>query len=92
MVDWFASLLGAALLSAIWMIVTMIRIQEYLRGRGRKVNSLLLRIMIFTYVSEYRRMTVAQYGRPGILYCQFSAAGLLTLALAFAAVLAKRWG
>jgi hypothetical protein len=89
MIDWFPVLLGFMLLSAIWMVVTMIRIQEYLRARGRRVNPLLLRIMIFSYVNEYRRITVEQYGRPGILYRHMVASGLLTLGLAIAAVLMR---
>ncbi len=91
MVNWFGILLGAALLSAIWVIVTMIRFQEFLRGRGRKVNPLLLHIMIFDYVRQYRRITVQEYGRPGILYYQFVAANTLTLAFAVAAVLTLHW-
>jgi hypothetical protein len=70
------------------MVVTMIRIQEYLRAHGRKVNPLLLRIMIFSYVNEYRRITAEQYGRPGILCRHMAAGGLLTLGLAIAAVVA----
>ncbi len=88
----FAILLGATLLSAVWMVVTMIRIQEFLRRRGRQVNPLLLRIMIFRYVQEYREITVQELGRPGILYRQFSAAALLTLASAVALVAILGWG
>jgi len=84
--------LGATLLSAIWMVVTMIRIQEFLRGRGRKVNPLLLRIMIFDYVGEYRRITIQEHGQPGILYRQFVTAALLTLASAALLVVVIRGG
>ena len=83
-------LFGVTLLSAIWVVVTMIRIQEFLRGRGRSVNPLLLRIMIFDYGRQYRRITLQEYGRPGILYYQFVAANVLTLALAAAALLTLR--
>jgi len=69
-----AVVMGVTLLSAAWMLVTMIRIQEFLRGRGTKVNPLLLRIKIFEYVGEYRRITIRELGRPGILYRQFEAA------------------
>jgi hypothetical protein len=44
--------------------------------------------MIFSYVDEYRRITVEQYGRPGILYRHMAASGLLTLGLVIAAVVA----
>jgi len=69
-----AVLVGVTLLSAAWMVATMIRIQEFLRGRGRRVNPLLLRVMIFNYLSDYRRITMQELGRPGILYRQFEAA------------------
>lgn len=84
--------LVATLLSAIWMIVTMIRIQEFLRGRGRKVNPLLLRILIFDYLRQYRRITIQEHGRPGILYRQCVASVLLTLASAALLVVVFTWG
>jgi len=87
-----AVLVGVTLLSAAWMVATMIRIQEFLRGRGRRVNPLLLRVMIFNYVSDYRRITIAEHGRPGILYRQFMAAALLTLASAVLLIVAIRMG
>lgn len=84
--------LAVTLLSAAWMVATMIRIQEFLRARGRKVNPLLLRVMIFRYVAEYRRLTIAEHGRPGVLYRHLSVAGLLTLASAAVLVAAAGWG
>lgn len=56
---------AVAVLAAVWAIVTMIRIQEFLRRRGRRVNPLLLRVMISRYLAEYRRLTVQELGRPG---------------------------
>jgi len=82
--------LGIMLLSAGWCVATMIRIQEYLRRRGRKVNSLLLRIMIFRYVGEYRRITQQELGHPGILYQQFVIANLLMLTSAVILLLTVR--
>lgn len=83
----FALALTVTLLSAAWMIVTMIRIQEFLRRRGRRVNPLLLRVMIFQYMADYRRITVQESGHPGILYYHFVAANLLLAASAIAGVL-----
>jgi hypothetical protein len=81
--------LGIMLLSAVWMVVTMIRIQEYLRARGRRVNPLLLRIMIFDYIAEYRRITILTQGRPGVLYRQFIAAATLMSASAVVLAIAQ---
>ncbi len=82
--------MAVTLLAAVWMIVTMIRIVEFLRRRGRKINLLWLRVMIFQYVSEYRRITMQELGRPGTLYYQMSTSGLLMLAGAVFLFLALR--
>ena len=63
----------------------MIRIHAFLHGRGQKVSFLLLRLMIFEYVGEYRRITKAELGRPGPLYTQFVTAWLMALASAVCA-------
>lgn len=77
--------LGVMLLSAAWGVATMIRIHAFLHGRGHKVSFLLLRLMIFEYVGEYRRITKAELGRPGPLYTQFVTAWLIALVSALSA-------
>jgi len=74
--------LTITLLSAGWGVVTGIRMQEFLRRRGRKVNLLLMRWMLFSYANDYRRITKAELGRPGSLYPQFVYAWLIALASA----------
>jgi hypothetical protein len=85
--NWLALAVTVALLAALWMIVTMVRILEFLRRRGRRVNPLLLRVMIFRYLADYRRVTTEEWGHPGSLHAQFIGANLLLLASAIAAVL-----
>ncbi len=84
--------LTVLLLSAVWMIVCMARIYDYLRRRGEKVSFLWLRWRFFDYLNRYRRITTAEYGRPGTLYYQFIASAALALlcALTFVLVLLSR--
>jgi hypothetical protein len=63
--------LSITLMLGVWMIVSMVRIQEFLRARGHKVNFLLLGVMIFDYMAKYKAITVQERGRPGILYYHF---------------------
>jgi hypothetical protein len=73
------------LLAAAWGVVSMIRIYVFLQRRGRKVSFLLLRVRIFEYLGDYRRITRAEHGRPGPLYTHFVAAWLIALASAISA-------
>ena len=77
--------LGVMLLAAAWGVVTMIRVVEFLRGRGRKVSFLVLRVRFFEYLGDYRRITRAERGRPGPLYTHFVVAWLIALASAMSA-------
>jgi hypothetical protein len=71
-------------------VVTSVRIMGFLQSRGRSVNPLLMRWKIFAYVSEYRRITQAELGRPGILYAHFTTVWILALGAALYAVLILR--
>lgn len=73
--------------AAAWGVVTSARIMGFLQSRGRPVNPLLMRLKIFDYVSEYRRITRAELGRPGILYTHFTTAWILALGAGLYAVL-----
>ena len=77
--------LGLMLLAAVWGVVSMIRIYVFLQRRGRKVSFLLLRVRIFEYLGDYRRITRAERGRPGPLHAHFVAAWLIALASAISA-------
>ena len=81
-----AAALGAALGASAWGVVTSVRIMGFLQSRGRSVNPVLMRWKIFDYVSEYRRITRAELGRPGILYTHFTTASILALGAALYAV------
>ena len=73
------------LLSAAWGVVTSLRIYGFLEQRGQGVNFILLRLRLFEYVRQYRRITLAESGSAGPLYPQFVASWLITLASAASA-------
>jgi len=54
-----------ALMSIVWGIVTSIMITSFLSRRGIKINYLFLRLFIFKYVSQYRKITMEETGKPG---------------------------
>ena len=82
-----AAALFICLGASAWGVGTSIRIPEFLRRRGRRVNPLQLRQMILTYVDEYRWITRQELGRPGLLYRHCLTSGLAALAAAVYAVL-----
>ena len=82
--------LAVTLGASAWGVVTSVRIMGFLQSRGRSINPLLMRWKLFDYVSEYRRITRAELGRPGILYTHFTTTWILALGAAFYAVLLLR--
>ena len=73
-----------ALISVAWGIVTSVMITSFLAKRGIKINYLFLRLLIFRYVSQYRKITMEETGRPGPLF--YSSIMAWNLALLFAIV------
>jgi hypothetical protein len=66
-----------------------IRIANDLRARGLQANPLLVRWMIFRYLSVYKRVTLEETGKVGPLYHYCSTASALAAAFAFAGILTK---
>ncbi len=52
----------------IWFVVASLLIYDNLRRRGRPVSFLWLRLMLFSYVSQYKEITKAEDGRVGHLF------------------------
>lgn len=75
---------------ALWGGITGARIGGELQRRGVKVRWVLMRIDVIGWVSDYRRLTTAESGRPGPLYRQFVTAMVLAGVLAILALLV-RW-
>jgi len=76
-----------ALMSIVWGIVTSIMITSFLSRRGIKINYLFLRLFIFKYVSQYRKITMEETGKPGPLFYSSIAAWNLALLLAIVGII-----
>ena len=79
-----------AFLAVVCAFVAMgfiIRIANELRARGHEAHPVKARWMLFSYLGEYRRVTVEETGRAGPFYAVCSIAGALAAAFAIAAVL-----
>ena len=53
--------------AAIYIFAT-IRILVELRKRNFRINFLLIRVLIFKYLSQYKNVTTEETGRPGTFY------------------------
>lgn len=68
----FSNLLfGAALASVVWGVFSGIRITSFVAERGTKINFFLYRIYIFKYINQYKQITEAEEGRPGIWFYSY---------------------
>jgi hypothetical protein len=76
-----------ALIAVAWGIATSIMITSFLSRRGIKINYLFLRLFIFRYVSQYRKITKEETGKPGPLFYSSIAAWNLALLLAIIGVI-----
>lgn len=54
-----------------WGVASSIVMTSYCSDKGIKVNWLLIRLLIFKYVSEYRRLTIEETGKPGFWFYSF---------------------
>ena len=76
-----------ALISVAWGIANSIMITSFLSKRGIKINYPLLRLFIFKYVSQYRKITMEETGRPGPLFYWFLTAWNLALLFAIIGII-----
>ena len=66
-----------------------IRIANDLRARGLQANPLMVRWMIFRYLSMYKRVTLEETGKAGPFYHYCSIASSLAAVFAVAGILTK---
>ena len=64
-------LLGLAIMSVCWGVVSGIVITNFLVERGIKINFFLYRIYIYKYISQYKQITEAEQGKPGIWFYSY---------------------
>jgi hypothetical protein len=66
-----AWLLGLILVCGGWAVAASLLIARDLERRGVHVSYLWLRVMIFKYLSQYRRVTLEETGRVGSLFYHY---------------------
>ena len=77
-------IVGIALVSVVWGVVSAIAIASYLSNRGRKINIIFFRILILQYIHEYYEITKQENGKPGGWF--YSYVGSMNLALVMAVI------
>ena len=83
-------LLGLALASVGWGIVSMIVMTGFVSERGTKINFFLYRLYVIKYVNQYKQITEAENGRPGPWFYSFIIAMNLTRVLAIIGFVLKQ--
>ena len=73
-----------ALISIVCGIAASVMIASFLSKRGVRINYLFIRLFIFRYVRQYRKITMEETGKPGPLFYWFITSW--NLALVFAIV------
>jgi len=73
-------LLGIALVSVGWGVVSSLMITDALQKRGVKINWIFLRILIIKYVGQYRDVTRKETGRTGSWFYSYIIAMNVALA------------
>ena len=63
-------------------VAAAMMITSFLSKRGVKINYLLLRLLIFGYVRQYRQVTMEESGKPGPLFYMFVTSWIIALVFA----------
>lgn len=64
-------------------------IMAFISKRGTKVNYLLLRIYIYKYVNQYRKITIEENGKVGPLFYPLFVSFMLALIFAIVGIILK---
>ena len=73
-----------ALIGVACGIAAAMMITSFLSKRGVKINYVVLRLLIFGYVRQYRQVTMEESGKPGPLFYWFVVSWILALVFAIA--------
>ena len=83
-------LLGMALVSVVWGVVSMVVMTGFVSDRGTKINFFLYRLYVIKYVNQYKQITEAEEGKPGPWFYSFITAMNLTWVLAIIGFVLKQ--
>jgi len=78
-----------AIICVICGIIFSLMITSFLSKRGIKINYLLIRIYIYKYVNQYRKITIEETGKVGPLFYPFITSFILALIFAIVGALLK---
>ena len=78
-----------ALISVSWGIAVSFMIASFLSKHGFKINYLFIRLFIFRYVRQYRKITMEETGKPGPLFYWFITSWNLALVFAIVGIILK---
>jgi len=70
-------------------VASSILIIMFLSKRGTKINYLLIRIYIYKYINQYRKITIEETGKVGPLFYSFIISFILALIFAIIGILLK---
>ena len=78
-----------AIICVLWGVASSVLIISFVSKRGIKINYLLLRIYIYKYVNQYRKITIEETGKVGPLFYSFITSFILALIFAIAGIVLK---
>ena len=70
-------------------VVSSVMITSFLSKRGTKINYLLIRIYIYKYINQYRKITEEENGKVGPLFYSFIVSFILALLFAVVGAIIK---
>ena len=70
-------------------VVSSVLIIAFLSKRGTKINYLLIKIYIYKYINQYRKITIEETGKVGPLFYSFIISFILALIFAIIGILLK---
>ena len=70
-------------------VLFSIMITSFVSKRGTKINYLLIRIYIYKYVNQYRKITIEENGKVGPLFYPFIVSFILALIFAIVGAILK---
>lgn len=82
----FAVIAGIAV---IWYVVSSILIYNELKKRNVKVNFIFIRFMIISYANQYKKITMKETGKVGLLFYHWLVSINVALVFTIAVIISK---
>ena len=70
-------------------VASSIMITAFLSKRGTKINYLLLRLYVYKYINQYRKITKEENGKVGSLFYSYIVSFILALLFAVVGMILK---